>query len=138
VQSVITDYGMQIITAWQADSTTVPRALTEARSLSVDTTGPFSLADEGVPNLGDGPEVAGLLSVLRTAKPGEVLAAPITVKDTSYVVAITSRVDADESTYAAEAATVRARLELFARQGFLKAWVAHLRKSAKVQLYVRS
>lgn len=138
VAAVITDYGMQIITAWQADSTTVPRALTEARSLSVDTTGPFSLADDGVPNLGDGPEVAGLLSVLRTAKPGEVLAAPITVKDTAYVVAITSRVDADESTYAAEAATVRARLEFFARQGFLKAWFAHLRKSAKVQVYVRS
>ena len=50
--------------------------------------------------------------------------------------AITSRTEPEEATYAAESATVRARLELFAKQGFVKAWVAQLRKAAKVQVYV--
>ncbi len=136
VESVVADYGARIIAAWKADPLVVPRDLTEARSLAVDTTGPFSLADEGVPNIGDGPVVADLLTTLRSARSGEVLAVPVTVKGMSYVLAITSRTEPEEATYAAESATVRARLELFAKQGFVKAWVAQLRKAAKVQVYV--
>jgi peptidyl-prolyl cis-trans isomerase D len=135
VAAEVQAYGASVVKAWQATGA-VPRDLTEARSLVVDTTGPFSLADEGVPNIGDGPAVTGLLSTLRAAKAGDVLALPVEVKGMYYVLAVTSRTEPDESTYARDAVAVRSRLELFAKQAFVKAWVAQLRKSARVQLYL--
>ncbi len=136
VDAVVREYGSTIAAAWRASGGAVPRELTEPKSLAVDTTGPFSLADEGVPGVGDGPAVADLLTTLRTAKAGDVLALPYTVKGMVYVLAVTSRTEPDESAFAADAVTVRARLELFARQAFIKAWVAQLKKAADIQVYV--
>lgn len=118
VDGVVGEYAARIIAAWQATGT-VPRDLTEARKLSVDVTGPFSLAEREIPQIGDVPEI---MATLRVARGGTVIATPFSAKGGRYVAAVTSRAEADFSTWDSGKTMVRAQLTAQRKMAFVTAW----------------
>lgn len=136
VDSVVNEYGARVAREWKVAGGQVPRALTEAKALAVDSTGPFSLASVVVPRLGEGPAVAELLAAVNAASSGQVLELPVRVKGMPYVVQVTSREEPDESTFEGVSAEVRAGLEQVKKSAFVQAWVDQLVKEAKVERYV--
>ncbi|GDX82413.1 hypothetical protein LBMAG42_42240 [Deltaproteobacteria bacterium] len=135
VDAVVSEFAARLVSAWSAAGE-VPRELTEGKALAVDTTGSFSLADEEVPRLGDGPAVAELLTAVKLAKAGQVLTVPVSVKGIPYVIQVSSREEPNEAEFETQSAGVRARLEMFKKSAFVRAWIDQLVKDATVERYV--
>ncbi len=135
VDTVVSEYAARLVSAWTTNGD-VPRDLTDGKALAVDTTGPFSLGDEEVPRLGDGPAVAELIAAVKSAKAGQVLAVPITVKGMPYVVQVSSREEPNDAAFELQSMGVRARLEMFKKSAFVRAWIDQLVKEATVERYV--
>jgi peptidyl-prolyl cis-trans isomerase D len=126
------DYAGKIIAAWTA-SGQPPRELTEPRKLAVDTTGPFPVAETEIPILGSVPE---LTAAIARAASGTVLPMAYTAGGAQVVVAVTSRTEPTEDSFAADAGPVRARLLLERRMAFAQVWRTEVRKKAKIERLV--
>lgn len=122
-------YTTKILDAWTATHV-VPRDLTEARKLSVDQTGTFSLDAREIPTLGEQP---ALRAALETAKAGDVLPLPIESKGTLYVVAVSSRTEPLPEDFEAEKAGIRAGLLAARQEDFYERWQAALVADATVE-----
>lgn len=128
VDGVVNDYAAQIITAWQTNGV-VPRDLTEAKRLSVDVTGPFSLAEAEVPQLGPVPEI---MLTLRAAAAETVIPTPFSAKGGRYVAAVTTRTEADPTQWDSGKTMVRAQLTQQRKVAFVTAWKQDVIAHAKV------
>lgn len=134
VDAVASEYAARVLSAWSAGGV-LPRELVDAKGLPVVETGRFSLGDDGVPSLADGPAAAELLAAVAKAKSGEVLAAPFTIKGITYAVQVVAHDAPAESQYADGARMIRARLEFTRQQSYFSAWMASLEKEADVVRY---
>ena len=121
-------YAAKVLEGWKAAGA-APTELLEAKHLSVDTTGEFSLGDPEVPRLGDSPE---LLSQLANATPGYVVPTSLLLKGTRFVVVVQSRIEPSEADYAKDRPLVENGLLMQRRQEFASQWQTDLVAQAKV------
>jgi hypothetical protein len=118
VSGVIETFAAQLVQAWK-DGGAPPVALTEPKHLPIDTTGSFSLADPEIPRLGDN---AGLRTAIASAPAGYVVPVPLTIKDTSFVVGVTSRTEADPANFEEQRSLIEGRLLAQRKAAFLDQW----------------
>ncbi len=111
-------YAAKLVEAWKA-SGAPPRELAEAKRLSIDATGPFSLAGGPIPTLG---ELPALADALPAARPGDVLPVPFSAGANVFVVQLASRVEPDPAGYESARGLVRARMLMERRKSFVEAW----------------
>lgn len=129
VQEVMKSFAGELIAAWPVGGLP-PVDLLLAHGLKVDTSDEFSLADTSLPKLDGDPAI---LPALFAAKAGEVLPVAFTIKDSVFVVQLSSRTDPDPTQYAADGQGVKARLSFSKKLGFLEAWRKQLVAQAKVE-----
>jgi parvulin-like peptidyl-prolyl isomerase len=125
---VMKDYATKIVEAWKAEGAP-PRALTEAKALPIDTTGPFSLMTDSIPRIGDAPEIE---AVLATAPVGQVLPVPFVVKGTTYVVAMGSRTEPDPAAFEQQKTMMKAQLAAQKQGEYVQALRAELVARAEI------
>ena len=128
VAEVQNAYATQLIAAWKAAGAP-PRDLAEAKRLSIDTTGPFALADGAIPTIGPLP---ALIAALPGASPGDVLPVPFSAGPNVFVVQLTARTAPDPTGFDAAKGMVKARLLMERRQQFVEAWQDDVVARAKV------
>ncbi|MFZ5475334.1 MAG: SurA N-terminal domain-containing protein [Myxococcota bacterium] len=126
---VVGEYAAKIVEAWKAKGEP-PRELTEPKSLPIDSTGPFSMAEETLPRIGDSPELEAMLA---TSPVGQVIPVPFVVKGTTYVVALTSRTEPDPSGFEAQKAMLRAQLTAQRQAEWVETWRASVVARAKIE-----
>ncbi len=126
-------YAEQLRTAWQAQGT-APSDLLQAQNLVVQAPPPVSLADVAVEGL---PPMPDLVAALPEARPGEVLGRTFNEGDAWFVVRLAERSDPDPTRFEAVLPLVRTRLEMEARQAFVRAWEDDLLARADVKQYYK-
>lgn len=129
VQDVMKSFAGELIAAWPVGGLP-PDDLLFKHGLKVDVSDEFSLADTSLPKLDGDPAI---LPALFAAKAGEVLPVAFTIKDSVFVVQLSTRTDPDLSQYATEGQGVKARLSFTKKLGFLEAWRKQLVARAKIE-----
>jgi len=105
-------------------------ALLEARSLTVQQTGEFSLSARAIPKLGRAPEAMAAVTELQTI--GAVTAEPIAISTGWAILKLTERSDPVEDEYSGEADSIRRRLLLAKETRALEGYKSALKESAKL------